>query len=190
MKQKEIAVMVKQKFATPDGKLVDVIYGTSDGQLFFDPELAKDAGATLGDPVITPYYRDSEVREAAKKYHELEKMVFATDYLKRHRLKKTPPVYQAYVEYADSMGMDYIKEDVFNFVMSKVFASTRPVVAGQKGQIYTYANGIVDAIFMRRYPQGQIWQVGDTLVLTCPTNTELMSGTYYTIFQPLLGEAR
>jgi len=167
---------------------IDVIYGVSDGQMFFSPEEAAEAAKKMADAVITPFYRDDAVRKMAQQYRSLQQVVFATDYLKLRRLGSKPFVYAEYNTYAEKMNMEAIPENLFNFIASKVYASRRPVAAGQKDKIFMWNHGIVEAVFMRRYPQGVIWQVGDNLVFTCPTHTELMSGTYQQIFAPMLGE--
>ena len=167
---------------------IDVVYGISDGQIFFSPEEAAEAAKKMADAVITPFYRDEVVRKIAQKYKSLQDVVSATDYLKLRKLASKPFVYADYKVYTESLNASPVPESLFNFIASKVYASRRPVAAGQKDKIFTWNYGIVDAVFMRRYPQGVIWQVGDNLVLTCPTHTELMSGTYQQIFSPMLGE--
>lgn len=166
---------------------IDVVYGVSDGQIFYSPEEAAAAATKIADSVITPFYRDEAVRKMAQQYKSLQEVIFATDYLKLKRLANKPFVYADYNKYAESMGVNAVAENLFNFIGSKVYASRRPVAAGQKDKIFMWNSGIVDAVFMRRYPEGVIWQVGDNLVLTCPTHTELMSGTYQQIFAAVLG---
>jgi len=169
---------------------VDVLYGTSQGGLYFGYDEATDAASKLEDKSILSFYRDSHVRDLAKQYKQLEEMVFATDYIKLDKLRKKVPEHNVFVEYAKAMGVNPVNEGTFDFIKSKVFRTTKPTTAGMRDQIYMFTRGVVDAVFLRRYPQGQIWQVGDTLVMTCPTNTELSSGTYMTIFSPLLGETK
>ena len=186
MNKDQILDAVTKKFETDDGKLVDVIYGTSDGQLFFSPEEAAKAADVIADKVITPYFRDEKVREMAKRNLKLTLMVFATDFVKRTKLYKMKPTYSEFQKYASDMGVKPVDNVAFDFIVSKVFASRRPVSPGQKDTIYMFEKGIVNAVFMRRYPKGQVWMYGDNLVLTCPTNTELVSGTFNHIFAPLL----
>jgi len=189
MNQTDIAQRAAEKFKTPEGSIVDVLYATSDGSLYYSPEEASNFAGRLENKVITPYYRDSVVREMAKQFKDLQNMVFATDYVKASKIRKVMPLFKDYNAYCKAASTDAIPEDIFNFVVSKVFQSKRPTSVGLRDKIYMYNRGIVDAIFLRRYAQGQVWQVGDTLVFTCPTNTELMSGTYQTIFSPLFAPA-
>lgn len=86
--------------------------------------------------------------------------------------------------------MTSVTEEIFNFVKSKVFllAVRKMQAPGQKDTIYTYMNGIVEAYFLRSYPQGKLWMVGDDLIMTCPTHTELGQISYYNIFGEMLGE--
>mgnify|MGYP003404108519 CR=1 FL=1 len=187
MDPKEILKNVQDMFNSPEGKEVDVVYATSNGVIHLSAEDATSAAKILGDNVVMPYYKDDEVRKLGKKYNELEKAIFATDFLKLHKAKKLPiPLFQKYVEACKVYPIDPVTKELYEFIRSKVFATNRPVVAGQKDKIYMWKNGIVDATFMRRYTHGQIWQYNDNLVLTCPTNTELMSGSYFHIFSPIL----
>jgi hypothetical protein len=190
MDMQEMVIKATEKFKTGEGRIVDVLYGTSNGALHYTIDDAQKIAGTLPDKTVTTFYRDPEVRDMAKQYNELNKMVLVTDYIKLEKLKKRMPKYNEFLAYAEAMGIVPVAEPVFNFVQSKVFRTQKPTTAGLRDQIYMYSKGVVDAIFLRRYAQGQIWQVGDTLVFTCPTNTELMSGTYQQIFQPLLGEVK
>lgn len=183
-----MADKVKKKFESGEGQTVDVLFADSSGNLFYAYDDAEAAASKLMDKAIVPYYRDDKVRDLAKQFKELEQMVIATDYIKLQKIKKKVPAYHEYVAYAEGKGIKSITEGIFDFIKSKVFRASKPTTTGQRDQIYMFNRGVVDAIFLRRYPQGQIWQVGDTLVMTCPTNTELMSGTYKTIFGQMLGE--
>jgi hypothetical protein len=188
MEQTEMEQKAREMFKTAEGMLVDVLYGTSDGQLFLDPELAKETADSIADPVVSVYYRDTEVRKAAREYKALENMIFATDFVKRYRAASHVPVYLQYTNYAESVNQETIALEIFNFIVSRVFNSKRPISPGQKDKIYMFEFGIVNAVFLRRYAQGVVWQYGDNLVFTCPTHTQLMAGTYQMIFHPLLGE--
>ena len=187
MDPKEILKNVDATFNSPDGKEVDVVYATSDGKVHLSVEDATDAARTIGDDVVMPYYKDDEIRKLGKKYMNLQMAIFATDFLKLHKAKKLPiPLYEKYLQACKVYPIDPVDKEMYEFIRSKVFSSSRPVVTGQIDKIYMWRHGIVDAKFLRRYPTGQVWQVGDNLVLTCPTNTELMSGSYFDIFSPVL----
>jgi len=172
------------KFQTPDGSIVDVVYCTSDGGIFFSEDEAHQI-ADLGDGIVTPVYRDKHVRDMAKTSKALAQIVGATDWLKAHKVTKKEPSYVAYVEFCEKHKYIAVPETMYDFIQSKVYA-TELVRPGQKDSIFTWAYGMVNATLLRRYPQGQVWQLGDNLIFTCPTNTELMSGTYQQIFKPLL----
>jgi hypothetical protein len=189
MNQTELTQEAAKMFSTPDGKSVDILFGTQNGRMFFSPEDAEDEAKKLADKSVTPYYKDTSVRDMAKKFKKLENMVHATDYLKLARIRKTGrPDYASYLSYCTLKRLEPITEPIFTFVGDKVFSLRKPIVAGQKATIYMYDHGIVEAVFLRRYPEGQIWQYMDTIIFTCPTNTELMSGSYFELFQPLLDE--
>jgi hypothetical protein len=183
-----MAEKARIKFETGPGQMVDVLYADSSGNLFFEYDEVEQAASKLENKSITSYYRDPKVRNLAKQYKKLEEMVFATDFIKTHRITRTLPDYDRYILRASKAQIGAVNREIFKFIESKVFRAKKPTTAGMRDQIYMMDRGIVDAIFLRRYPQGQIWQVGDTLVMTCPTNTELTSGTYKQIFTPLLGE--
>ncbi len=192
MYNQEIAQKAAEKFAVGVGLQVDALFASSDGELFFSKEDAETNIATknLVDKAITPYYRDNETRRLAEQFKDLQKIMVATDHLKLCKAKRKQPIYLEYVAYAEAMGMESIPEQLFLFVQSKVFGTRALVTIGLKDQIYMYKRGIVDAYFLRQYPQGKVWQVGDHLVLTCPTHTELMSGTYQDIFPSILSPAK
>jgi hypothetical protein len=189
MNKQELAKEAAKMFSTPDGKSLDILFGTSDGKIFFTPEEAEGIANKLEDKTVTPYYRDNQVREMAKKFDKLQKMVHATDYLKLAKVKKLgKPQYFTYLSYCSLKKLEPISEQIYLFIAEKVFSLRKPIAAGQKATIYMYNHGIVEAVFMRRYAEGQVYQYMDTLVFTCPTNTELMSGSYFEIFEPLLDE--
>lgn len=185
MDHKQIAQKAAEMFQK-DGTY-DVLYGTSDGQLFTTPEEAYSEASKMADPVITTHYRDEAVRKMAQKYAPLKVMIFATDYLKQVKIKRETPLYSEYEKCAAMKGISIVTSTIFDFVRSRVFRSRSMVGVGQKDKIYMYDRGVVDAYFLRRYPEGMIWQVEDSIVLTCPTHTELMSGTYMLLFEPVLG---
>lgn len=187
MDQKEIAVKAAQQFQTPEGKIVDVIYATSDGQMFYTPEEASEVASGLLNKTVMPFYKDAEVRKLARKYTVLERMVLVTDFIKRHKAKKTTPLYPDYTELAIKYKMAPVTDEVFKFVFSQVYTTRKVQYTGQKDSIYLHDKGIVTAHFLRRYEQGQVWQYMDRLVFTCPTNTELLSISYFDVFSPLLG---
>lgn len=179
---------VSDKFETPDGRIVDVLYATSDGELHFSPDDAKRATEKLDDKSVVPHYRDQSVRELGKQYMELNKMILLTDYLKLMRLQRKAPTYAEYLQVCVERSMGPVSENIYKFVESKVFSSRKLVAPGQKDTIFMFNRGIVEAYFLRSYPQGKIWMYGDTLVMTCPTHTELGEITYYDIFGNILGE--
>lgn len=188
MNQKELAIKAQQKFQTADGKIVDVIFGTSDGEMHYKYADAKTHANTLPDKNIYPFYKDSEVRKMAEQYIALKRMVIVTDFVKLSKVENTIPTYEEYTQYCEDNNYEAVDVVAFKFVVSKVFSRTKLVMPGQKDQIFTYNYGIVPAIFIRKYPQGIIWSQEDRLVFTCPTHTELMSGTYEHIFKPMLDQ--
>lgn len=180
---------VAQKFKTPEGQIVDVIYTTSDGGMHFSPDDAISAAAKLVDKTVAPHYKDGEVRKLAEKYPALRQMVFVTDIIKLAKVMKQPIEYKDYVAKAKKAKMlPVVPENIFEFVYGKVFRMTRIVMVGQKDTIYVYGKGIVEAYFIRRYDIGQIWLLGDDLIFTCPTNTMLGGISNYDIFWQFLGE--
>ncbi len=187
---KNLEQAVSAMFA--DDSTADVLYATSDGQLFFDPSKADEHAIGLVNKKMQTFYRDPSVREMADKYSELMRMVIATDHLKVTKYSNIKPSYSAYLELVAKKFKETppVEEWIFNFIASKVYTSQRPVKVGEKDEILMLVNGAwerKEAFFMRRYIQGQIWQVGDQLVLTCPTNTHLMHGSYFEIFSDVLG---
>lgn len=183
-----ISQKVAEKFKTPDGQIVDVIYATSDDKLYFSPSEAQKEANKLTDKIVTAYYKDPTVRELAKQYIELRKMVVVTDYLKLAKLEQKTVTYADYLKYCDEKGFGNVPIDVYNFVRSKVFTLRRLIVPGQKDTIYTYKGGIVEAYFQRREPNGIIWMLGPDIVFTCPTHTELARVSYYELFYQFMGE--
>lgn len=182
----QLATKVAQEFKTPTGENVDVLFATSDGRLFYDPEEANSEAKKLGTNV-SAYYRDEPVRKMADKHEDLRKVIYATDTLKQYKaLKKNPIPYDRYVQNCKYMGVGPVPQGIFSFIRSKVFRTKKPMIAGERDTILSWKHGVVEAIFLRRYPQGQVWHYMNDLIFTCPTNTELVSGTYEEIFTPFL----
>lgn len=187
MEKQAIATKVAEEFKTETGQVVDVLFGTSDGKLFYDPNEATEAGKKLPNKQVVTYYRDESVRALADKHADLQRVIYATDVLKRSKaLKRGPIEYSRYVKNCEMLGMNPVPERVFGFIRSKVFRTGYPILPGEKDTILSWTHGIVEATFLRRYEQGQVWHYKDNLILTCPTNTELISGTYQDIFSPFL----
>lgn len=183
MNKELLAQKATAAFQTPEGRIVDVLFLTSDGEAHLTPEEAANATADMTDKTVSVFYKDTKVREMADKYKELKRVMVATDYLKRFRaLRKQPPTHEEYKEYCDKYNEDPIPQGIYAFVTSKVYATKRPTTTGQKDTILTWSEGVIEAIFIRRYAHGQVFTVGDKLIFTCPTNTELLSGTYPEIF--------
>lgn len=179
---------VALKFATTDGQIVDVLFVTSDGEPHFSHKEAVTAADKLQDKTITPYYRDEKVRELAGQHYELQKMVVATDYLKLIRLQKKIPSYAEYLDVCRGISIAPVKEEIYKFVESKVFMTKRMIAVGQRDTIFTYNSGIVEAHFLRTFKQGKMWLLGNDIIMTCPTHTELGRISSYDIFGFLLGE--
>lgn len=170
---------------------VDVLYVTSDGRKFIDPKVAELEASKLKDTSLKLEYKDEAVREIAKAYTPLQLVVQATDILKRSKALRTgAPTYTQYKEALEEINITPIEEYLYDFIKSNVFRANRPQKLGEIDKIYTWEDGIVQAVFIRRYAQGQIFSYNDKLVMTCPTNTELASGTYQQIFNPLLGKPK
>jgi hypothetical protein len=178
---------VAEKFATPDGQIVDVIFATSDGEPHFSHKEAVTAANKLIDRKITPYYKDQKIRELGDQHYELQKMIVVTDYLKLMRLQKKNPTYAEYLATCKELAVAPVTEDIYKFVESKVFRSRRMIAVGQPDTIFTYKKGIVEAHFLRQYPQGKMWILGNDIVMTCPTHTELGRISFYDIFGQVLG---
>jgi len=182
----KIEQQVADRFKASDGKYVDVLYVTSDGKICINMAEASDHIKGLPDKKVTPFYRDTAIRTIAKGNSRLQKVITATDFCKQFlAMRKPSPSYDDYVTF---LGSEAIPREVFEFVRKNVYRAGKAMYTGEKDKIYMWDKGIVDVLFLRRYPEGQIFMYGDTLVLTCPTNTELVSGTFQRIFSPTLGK--
>lgn len=171
-------------FDTPTGQMVDVLYTTSDGKAYLTPEEAVKNIEKLEDKRIIPIYRDEKVRKVAQMYTDLERVINATDFLKRFKaIGKPVPIYDEYTLYSRKYGIEPVPNGIYSFIASKVYSTKRAIVVGEKDMILTWKYGIVNATFLYRYPQGQVFSYDDRLIFTCPTNTELVSGDYKDIFK-------
>lgn len=171
-----------------ENNTVDIVYATSDGMITPDKQTAQIHSFELPDKKIETFYNDKAVRDIAEKHKGLKRMITVTDWLKLARYKGYKiPEYSLYQEYIKNYSTDEpVKQDIYNFVSEKVYRTRRPVTVGQKDTIFTFKDGIVEAYFLRRYPQGQVFQYMDRIILTCPTNTELVSGSYFDLFGQIL----
>ena len=185
MNTQELAKKAIAKFQTEDGTIVDVLFATSDGEFHYEVESAVNHAKKLEDKNVHTFYRDAPVRKMGEKFEKLQQMIVATDFIKLAKIMKRKPVYEDYLKTCKEINSQPIESDIFSFVVSKVFSTRRLVQSGQRDKIFTYDSGIVDAYFLRKFPQGIVWHTGERLVFTCPTHTELMGGTYEQIFQPL-----
>jgi hypothetical protein len=180
-------------FGTPDGKVLDVLYTTSAGNLHFTPEEAIEEASRLKllDRTITPYYRDSSIRKFVEKHPQLRKTIFATDYMKMQSFLRRRPSYEDYVEEARRQERELIDKEFYEFLYRRSFSSKAPVASGERSEIYIFGRGITKATFMRRItdPGTLIWQVGDEVVLTTMFNVELLRQPYNEMFAPVLKTA-
>lgn len=181
-----IASTAEEIFKSPQGSHLDVIYRTSDNAFWFSKKEALNASGKLEDKTIVPHYRDPRVREMAERYTGLKIMIHATDYLKLMKVYKSMPMYDSYVTNAEENNIQPVTEELFEFIRSKVYLSNKPKSVGIRDHIYMFGRGIVPAVFIIRYPQGIVWTVGNDLVLTCPTHTELSHGSFYDLFSSFL----
>jgi len=194
MEQNEMTVKATQMFETQDGKIVDVLYATSDGNLHYTPDDAAHESLKLVNRGITLFYRDASIRRLAENRPLLQRIIFTADYLKtqmvlrKHGTIPDMPTYQKYLEKASYTKMEPLNEELFKFLSVKVAPSSRPVVVGAMGDIYMNDMGIVKATFIRRLKQrGIIWQRGDDIILTTLFHTELMRSSYSEMFEKVLG---
>jgi len=187
MEHNEMAKKAAQMFATPTGRIVDILYATSDGKLHLSSGQATSEAMKLVDQNVTPFYRDGSIRRYAEKDPKLLNTLIAADYLKSH--KRARPTYIEYVMWAKKKGVQPVDDELYKFMQTKVFPSGSPVMTGFRDEIYIYGKGRVKAVFLRRYDQAMVWQYHDELVVTSLFHTELMKDSYRKMFEPILETA-
>lgn len=177
---------VAKMFGTPDGKIVDVLYSTSDSQVHFNRETAVSIASSLPNKVVTTYYRNAVAREIASKDPKLQSLLFLSDYLQACKLNKIDPSYGAYKRYCADNLAGPRPENIYDFVRKKVMWPEHLAFVGKTSEICTLNSEIVKGQFLRSDDTVKIWQVASELVVTTPVHIELVRASYSTIFAPLV----
>jgi hypothetical protein len=173
-------------FNTEEGKLVDIVYTTSDEQHFFEFGKAIEHAAILENKAVITHYKDTAIREYAKST-PLQDMIVLVDYLKRVRLRRMQmPSYQDYKDACLRGDFKPVDEGAYNFSAKNIFYPQRP--AGDYEDIFTYDHGIISAKLVRNYKYTRLflYEKEDILFMTCPTNIELMEYDIYNLFKDIM----
>lgn len=183
---------VKEAFKTPDGQIVDIIFSTSDGELFYIAADAQKHALELANPHVIPHYKGKEVliRRYMTIDPNLERKVSMVDYLKMHRVKRQPsPTYEQYVDACKRVSMEPDRKVAYDFAVNNIWNGPKMFtqVTEEVYPIYLLNGQQVMAKRLRKYPQTELFIYNDLLIMTCPTHFELMTGNIYQIWAPLMG---
>jgi hypothetical protein len=117
---------------------------------------------------------------------EFSHLTLPTEYLRSCKKNRILPSYDQYRALSIRKSEPVVSEKIYDFLRHTIY-DQRPNIIGIKHKIYRQNGDIVEATFLRQFTGVRVWQLDDTLIVTNPMNTELMSGTYQQIFSPVLG---
>jgi hypothetical protein len=186
MEQQELIAGAEKLLSSPDGLQVDIVYGNSANKWFFQRSLAVATTEGMEDKTIYQFRRDPNVVKLAGGNHYLMNLINTTDYVKQMKAERRfPPPYNTYLKDMHNLGVGPVEDYVYEFIKAKVFRIPR-LINGMMESILLWKTvdkpTVVRAIFIKGYPQGNLFIYENRLVFTCPTHTELSGRAIETIF--------
>lgn len=159
---------------------VDVLYILEDGSIH-----APTIEILTKSVVVGRMYRNKGIKAMALSDSNIGNALCAAEILRAHRqLRTNPPSYKEYQYFL--RGLRPIDYSIFTFLRDTVFRGRKTNIPGETDRILTWKEGIVNAIFMRRFPHCQIFMREDNLIITCSTNIELCRTGFSDIFPSIL----